>query len=188
MQPQSAPSLPGLPPPSSPLLTSPRPYPMFVAPSITPTILYRLLKKINQSSSVFFSPSGRSSQSGRTSSGLSDDMPRAREASWPANTVRTQVRWGGRCWSSTCRRGEGFKDEDEDGGWRCCAGRKGEDEVRTSISPLGTVGLVATDVKDFALRARARVSSARLSRARERAGGWGTQWAARGRARRGGDG
>ena len=51
-----------------------------------PTMLYRLLKKVNHSSNTFFSLSSRSSHSGRQSSGLRDDWARAREASRPANT------------------------------------------------------------------------------------------------------
>ena len=59
----------------------------FVAPSTRPTTLYRFEKKVTQSLSVDFSLSGRSCQSGLTSSGLVDVLPRAREASLPAKTV-----------------------------------------------------------------------------------------------------
>ena len=54
-----------------------------------PTMLYRLLKKVNQSSSTFCSFSPRSSYSFRQSSGLSDDIARALEASLPAKTEDT---------------------------------------------------------------------------------------------------
>ncbi len=59
---------------------------IFVAPSTTPTILYRFEKYVNQSSSVFFSFSSRSAHSGRTSSTLVLVRARAREASLPVNT------------------------------------------------------------------------------------------------------
>lgn len=59
----------------------------FVAPSTIPMMLYRFEKNVNQSSNTFFWSSGRSDQSGRTSSAFVEVMPRAREASWPANTV-----------------------------------------------------------------------------------------------------
>jgi hypothetical protein len=52
-----------------------------------PTTLYRFEKNVIQSSSVPFSFSGRSSQFGRTSSTFVEVRARAREASWPANTV-----------------------------------------------------------------------------------------------------
>jgi hypothetical protein len=51
-----------------------------------PTTLYRFEKKVIQSLSVPCSFSGRSFQSGRTSSALVEVRARAREASWPANT------------------------------------------------------------------------------------------------------
>ena len=50
-------------------------------------MLYRLLKNVNQSLSTPFSLSGRSSHSGLQSSAFSEDWARAREASFPANTV-----------------------------------------------------------------------------------------------------
>ena len=53
---------------------------------IRPTTLYRLLKKVNQSSSTFFSLSGRSSHSVTQSSDLREDWARARLGSFPANT------------------------------------------------------------------------------------------------------
>lgn len=53
----------------------------------TPTMLYRFEKNVIQSLSVCCSFSGRSSQSGRTSSAFVEVIPRARDASWPANTV-----------------------------------------------------------------------------------------------------
>lgn len=56
-------------------------------PSTCPTTLYRFEKKVIQSSNTFFLSSSRSFQSGRTSSGFVDERARAREASWPANTV-----------------------------------------------------------------------------------------------------
>jgi hypothetical protein len=59
----------------------------FVAPSTTPTTLYRLLKNVIQSFKTFCLVSSRSSHSGLTSSGFVDVRARAREASWPANTV-----------------------------------------------------------------------------------------------------
>ena len=62
-------------------------YSMFVAPSTTPTMLYLLEKNITQSFNVFFSSSLRSCQSGLTSSGDFDDLPKAFEASLPAKTA-----------------------------------------------------------------------------------------------------
>ena len=56
-----------------------------------PTTLYRFEKKVIQSSSVCFSLSSRSSHSGFTSSAFVLVRARAREASWPANTVQTSV-------------------------------------------------------------------------------------------------
>lgn len=61
-----------------------------VAPSTTPTMLYLLLKKVTQSSSVDFSFSSRSCQSELTSSALVELLPSAREASFPAKTVADQ--------------------------------------------------------------------------------------------------
>jgi hypothetical protein len=63
------------------------PYQRFAAPSTTPTMLYRFEKNVNQSSSTFFSLSGKSAHSGETSSAFVLVFPRARDASWPANTV-----------------------------------------------------------------------------------------------------
>lgn len=63
---------------------------MLVAPSTLPLMLYRLLKKVNQSFSTFLCSSDRSDQSGRHSSGLREDWPRAREASLPAKTAEGQ--------------------------------------------------------------------------------------------------
>ena len=58
-----------------------------------PIMLYRLLKKVNQSFSTCFSLSAKSSHSGRQSSTFRDDSARAREASLPANTIgKTLVR------------------------------------------------------------------------------------------------
>jgi hypothetical protein len=51
-----------------------------------PTMLYRLLKKVIQSSRTFLSLSSRSCHSGTQSSGFSDERARAREASLPAKT------------------------------------------------------------------------------------------------------
>jgi hypothetical protein len=45
---------------------------------------------VNQSSSVFFSFSSRVDQSDDTSSAFVDVLPRAREASSPANTTKIQ--------------------------------------------------------------------------------------------------
>lgn len=59
---------------------------MLVAPSTTPTTLYRLEKNVTQSLSVLCSFSGRSFHSGLTSSALVDVFPRALDASLPANT------------------------------------------------------------------------------------------------------
>jgi hypothetical protein len=56
-----------------------------------PTTLYRFEKKVIQSSSVCFSLSSRSSHSGFTSSAFVLVRARAREASWPANTVQTSM-------------------------------------------------------------------------------------------------
>lgn len=61
-------------------------YSVFSAPSTLPTMLYRLLKKVNQSSNVFFSLSSRSYHSGTQSSGFREDFARARETSLPAKT------------------------------------------------------------------------------------------------------
>lgn len=59
-----------------------------------PTMLYRLLKNVYQSSSTFFSLLSRSSHSGRQSSGFRLDWARAREASRPAKTGGyVVVRW-----------------------------------------------------------------------------------------------
>ena len=63
------------------------PYQRFAAPSTTPTMLYRFEKNVNQSSSTFCSLSGKSAHSGETSSAFVLVFPRARDASWPANTV-----------------------------------------------------------------------------------------------------
>lgn len=63
----------------------------FVAPSTFPTTLYRFEKKVTQSFSVPFSFSGRSCHSALTSSALVDVLPRAREASLPANAARREV-------------------------------------------------------------------------------------------------
>jgi hypothetical protein len=60
---------------------------VLVAPSTLPLMLYLLLKKVNQSFSTFLCSSDRSDQSGRHSSGLREDWPRAREASLPAKTM-----------------------------------------------------------------------------------------------------
>ena len=49
-------------------------------------MLYRLLKKVNQSLRTPFSFSDKSSHSDLQSSGLSEDWASAREASFPANT------------------------------------------------------------------------------------------------------
>lgn len=59
---------------------------MFVAPSTTPTTLYRLEKNVTQSLRTPFSLSSRSCQSGRASSGLVEVFPSALEASLPAKT------------------------------------------------------------------------------------------------------
>lgn len=56
-------------------------------PSTLPTTLYLFEKNVIQSSRTFFLSSSKSSQSGRTSSGFVEERARAREASWPANTV-----------------------------------------------------------------------------------------------------
>jgi hypothetical protein len=56
-----------------------------------PTTLYRFEKKVIQSSSVCFSLSSRSSHSGFTSSAFVLVRARARDASWPANTVQTSM-------------------------------------------------------------------------------------------------
>lgn len=61
-------------------------YSRFVAPSTTPTILYRLLKNVYQSLSTFCSDSGRSFHSGLTSSAFRLVFARARDASCPAKT------------------------------------------------------------------------------------------------------
>lgn len=61
---------------------------VFVAPSTTPTTLYRLEKKVIQSFKTPFSLSSRSCHSGSASSGLVEVFPRALEASLPANTRR----------------------------------------------------------------------------------------------------
>lgn len=58
-----------------------------VAPSTVPLILYRLLKKVNQSASTFLCSADKSCHSGRQSSGLRDDWARARDASLPAKTT-----------------------------------------------------------------------------------------------------
>ena len=50
-------------------------------------MLYRLLKKVNHSLRTVFSFSSRSYQSGLQSSGLSDEVARALEGSFPAKTV-----------------------------------------------------------------------------------------------------
>lgn len=63
--------------------------PWFVAPSTLPTMLYRLLKNVNQSLRTFLCSSERSSQSGLASSALSDDWASAREASLPVKTVHS---------------------------------------------------------------------------------------------------
>lgn len=49
-------------------------------------MLYRLLKKVNHSSSTVFSLSSKSYHSGTQSSGLRDEVARAREGSFPAKT------------------------------------------------------------------------------------------------------
>lgn len=59
----------------------------FVAPSTLPTMLYRFEKKVSQSSRTPFSLSDNVDQSGETSSAFVELKPKAREASWPANTV-----------------------------------------------------------------------------------------------------
>lgn len=59
----------------------------FVAPCTTPTTLYRFEKKVTQSFSVSFSLSDRSCQSGLTSSGFVEVLPRALDASLPAKAV-----------------------------------------------------------------------------------------------------
>jgi hypothetical protein len=51
-------------------------------------MLYRLLKKANQSSRTFFSLSPKSSHSGLQSSGFNDDCANALEASLPTKTAR----------------------------------------------------------------------------------------------------
>jgi hypothetical protein len=58
------------------------------APSLCtfPTTLYRLLKKVYQSPSVFFAVSSKSSHSGRQSSGFKDDKPKALFGSLPVKT------------------------------------------------------------------------------------------------------
>jgi hypothetical protein len=58
----------------------------FVAPSTFPTTLYRLLKKVNHSANTVLCLSSRSLHSGTQSSGLRDEVARAREGSLPANT------------------------------------------------------------------------------------------------------
>jgi hypothetical protein len=52
-----------------------------------PTTLYLLLKNVFQSSSVFFFSSSKSSHSALTSSAFVEVSARARDASWPANTI-----------------------------------------------------------------------------------------------------
>jgi hypothetical protein len=52
-----------------------------------PTMLYRLLKKVYQSSRTCFSLSSKSSHSGRQSSSLSELFARARDESLPVNTA-----------------------------------------------------------------------------------------------------
>lgn len=61
---------------------------IFVAPSTTPTTLYRLEKNLIQSLSTPFSLSPRSFQSDETSSALVEVLPRAREASLPAKAAQ----------------------------------------------------------------------------------------------------
>lgn len=75
--------LQGAPPPSLhalPLSFSPS------QPCTFPIMLYLLVKKVSQSFNTPCSFSPRSSYSGLQSSGLSDDVARAREASLPAKT------------------------------------------------------------------------------------------------------
>jgi len=59
---------------------------IFVAPATLPTMLYRLLKKVNHSASTVLFSSFRSAHSGTQSSAFSDEVASAREGSLPANT------------------------------------------------------------------------------------------------------
>lgn len=67
-----------------PLLKDPQ---RFSAPCTVPTILYRLLKNVNHSFNTVCSLSPRSLHAGLQSSGFSDDVASAREASLPAKTA-----------------------------------------------------------------------------------------------------
>lgn len=58
-----------------------------LAPSTLPTMLYLLLKNLNQSLSTVFFSSSRSYHSGTQSSAFNDDEARARDGSLPANTA-----------------------------------------------------------------------------------------------------
>lgn len=57
-----------------------------------PTMLYRLLKNVNQSSSTFFSLSPKSSHSGLQSSSFNDDCASALDASLPVKTTPRRYR------------------------------------------------------------------------------------------------
>jgi hypothetical protein len=107
-------------------------------------MLYRLLKNVIQSSSVCFSLSSRSSQSGRTSSDFVDVRARAREASWPANTVSKE-----RVVSV------GFVVRELGGGGGnagCSQVRRGKAEGQgTVVRAAFLVGLVPSYIEDFAL-------------------------------------
>lgn len=114
-----------------------------------PTTLYLLEKKVSQSSSVPFSLSSRSEISADTSSAFVEVLPRARDASLPANTrggERVSIMW------KSCRNRRGA-------GW----------EKVTVIWSAWLIGLITRYIKDYSLFISVRYCSNLRVRG-------GTQW------------
>lgn len=99
-------------------------------------MLYRLLKKVYHSSSVCFSFSSKSYHSGTQSSGFSEDLARAREASFPTKTTSQHHEYH----VSLCKRVGAIGDP-------VCVRAHRE---LTTVLPRRTVGSVTSDIENGA--------------------------------------